>query len=84
MFGASPPGYGYNFKDATATPPLWLYYEYASGDANPGEGNTFNQLYPFGHYYLGYLDLIARQNIQDLSVQFVASVVQRRGETEPR
>ena len=25
---------------------------------------TFNQLYPFGHYYLGYLDLVGRQNIQ--------------------
>lgn len=75
MAAATSTGLGYNFKDAKATPQVWLYYDFASGDANPGEGNTFNtfnQLYPFGHYYLGYLDLVARQNIQDLNLQFVA------------
>ena len=75
LAAATTTGMGYNFKDKTATPQIWLYYDYASGDADPGSGNTFstfNQLYPFGHYYLGYLDLVARQNIQDLNVQFVA------------
>src|SRR5262249_45371924 len=26
-----------------------------------------NQLFPFGHYYFGWIDLIGRQNIQDLN-----------------
>jgi hypothetical protein len=73
--GASTTGIGYNFKNVETTPQVWLYYDFASGDAQPGQGTkfgTFNQLFPFGHYYLGYLDLVARQNIQDLNVQFVA------------
>lgn len=75
MAAATSTGLGYNFKDVTATPQVWVYYDYASGDKDPGTGNTFttfNQLYPFGHYYLGYLDLVARQNIQDLNAQLVA------------
>ena len=37
------------------TPKVWLYYDYASGTADPGTGtnHTFNQLFPFGHYYFG-------------------------------
>jgi hypothetical protein len=57
------------------SPQFWLYYDYASGDSNPGQGNTFgtfNQLFPFGYYYLGYSDLVARQNIQDLNMQMAA------------
>jgi hypothetical protein len=71
---ASTTGIGYNFKDVDTTPQIWAYYDFASGDAQPGVGGqfgTFNQLYPFGHYYLGYLDLVARQNIQDFNLQLV-------------
>jgi hypothetical protein len=66
-------GGGYCFKDCPTKPQLWLYYEYASGDKNPavGERKTFNQLFPFGHYYFGGTDQIGRQNIQDLNAQFV-------------
>lgn len=74
LAAASSTGIGYNFKEAEATSQFWIYYDYASGDAQPGQGgqfNTFNQLYPFGHYYLGYLDLVGRQNIQDLNMQLV-------------
>jgi hypothetical protein len=71
---ASTTGVGYNFKDVDMAPQFWIYYDFASGDSQPGQGDrhgTFNQLYPFGHYYLGYLDLVARQNIQDFNMQFV-------------
>ena len=36
-------------------PQFWLRYDFASGDssANDGKSNTFNQLFPFGNYYLG-------------------------------
>ncbi|MFO0929763.1 MAG: alginate export family protein [Gemmataceae bacterium] len=63
-------GAGYDFKDAWGTPQLWLYYDYASGDPTPGKGNlhqTFEQLFPFGHYYFGWLDLVGRKNINDFS-----------------
>lgn len=62
-------GLGYHFKDRPLNPVVWLYYDFASGDQNPNAGNfhTFNQLFPFGHYYLGWLDLVGRQNIHDLN-----------------
>jgi hypothetical protein len=59
---------GYNFADTMWTPQLWAGYEYASGDPNPqasGTRRTFNQLFPFGHYYFGQIDLVGRQNIND-------------------
>ncbi len=58
---------GYTFKPVPLTPRFWLGFDFASGDDSPG-GNvqTFNQLFPLGHAYLGYIDVIGRQNILDL------------------
>ena len=43
--------------------------DYASGDRSPGgDVETFNQLFPLGHAYLGYLDVVGRQNVLDASV----------------
>lgn len=72
--GNTTAGLGYSFKDVTWKPQLWAYYDWASGDREPGAGGTnttFNQLFPFGHYYFGYLDLVGRQNIHDVSAQLV-------------
>lgn len=69
--GMSSAGLGMNWKKAPLNPTLWLTYDYASGDDSPNGGRrygTFNQLFPFGHYYLGWTDLVARQNIHDLNV----------------
>jgi hypothetical protein len=60
-------GAGYYFKDLPTTPVVWLYYDYATGDDHGRIGGTFNQLFPFGHYYFGFLDLVGRQNINDLN-----------------
>lgn len=67
--GMATAGAGYHFECAPMNPTFWLYYDYASGDRNPNNGNyhTFNQLFPFGHYYMGWADLVARQNIHDLN-----------------
>jgi hypothetical protein len=67
--GAGTAGVGRNFKDVCWNPTAWIYYDYASGDANPnaGRATTYNQLYPFGHYYLGWIDLVGRQNIHDVN-----------------
>ncbi len=51
-------------------PEIWFYYDWASGDRDPGDGRatTFNQLFPLGHKYFGILDLVGRQNIRDPNV----------------
>jgi len=66
--GMATAGAGYNFKDAPLNPTLWAYYDYASGGgATSGTVHTFNQLFAFGHYYLGWIDQVGRQNIHDLN-----------------
>lgn len=67
--GSATTGVGYHFAHAQMNPIFWLYYDYASGSADGGRGGTFNQLFPFGHYYMGYLDLVGRRNIHDLNMQ---------------
>lgn len=44
-------------------PTLWFYFDYASGDAGGGDFNSFNQLFPLAHKYLGFIDAVARTNI---------------------
>jgi hypothetical protein len=70
LAGASTVGGGYNFKDVSMNPTLWVYYDYASGDRSPNanDDNTFNQLFSLGHYYFGFLDTVGRQNIHDLNL----------------
>jgi hypothetical protein len=52
-------GLGSHWTDAPLNPTVWGYYDYASGDDRPNAGTfrTFSQLFPFGHYYLGWADL---------------------------
>jgi hypothetical protein len=70
--GSITAGGGYHFGNLDLNPTFWVYYDWASGDPHPGTGNvhrTFNQLFPFGHYYYGGIDLIGRQNIDDLNFE---------------
>jgi hypothetical protein len=69
--GAYTTGMGYNFANVPFVPSLWVYYDWASGDHNPGFGQhgTFNQLFPFGHFYFAQIDDFGRQNIRDLNFQ---------------
>ncbi len=46
------------------TPTLWGYYDYASGNAPGGDFNRFNDLFPLGHKYFGFIDAVRRQNIE--------------------
>lgn len=73
LAGSVASGFGRHFADLPMGPVVWLYYDYASGDQNPnqGERHTFNQLFPFGHYYFGAIDLVARQNIHDLNAHLI-------------
>ncbi len=67
--GFATAGLGYNWAKGPMNPTVWAYYDWASGDStrNAGNFNTFNQQFPFGHYYLGWLDLVGRQNIRDVN-----------------
>jgi len=52
---------GYTLSGVTWTPRLLLGFDAASGDDDPTDGDhkTFNQLFPSGHPYFGYIDAIA-------------------------
>jgi len=58
-------GVGYGFNETSWKPHLDLTWIAASGDDDPNDGDkgTWDQLYTFGHYYLGYVDAIGRQNV---------------------
>jgi hypothetical protein len=59
---------GYTLAKAPATPRVFVGLDYASGDHHRGgDIQTFNQLFPLGHAYCGYIDMVGRQNIVDLS-----------------
>ncbi len=64
-------GGGYTFRDRLWQPRIGLLYNYASGDGDPTNNThgTFNQHYPLGHAWLGYLDLVGRSNIHSAKVQ---------------
>lgn len=55
---------GYTFENRVK-PRLGAGFDWASGDRNPTDTKveTFDQLFPLGHKYFGYLDLVGRQNI---------------------
>ncbi len=64
-------GGGYTFSARAWQPRIGLLYDYASGDADPTDGTheTFNQHFPLGHAWLGYLDLVGRSNIHAIKAQ---------------
>jgi hypothetical protein len=60
---------GYSFTSTRTKPLLYTNLDFATGDDDPSDDKiqTFNQLFPLGHAYLGYIDLVGRQNIIDWS-----------------
>ena len=57
-------------------PKLGAAFNYGSGDEDPHDGvhGTFDQLYPLGHAYYGYIDLFALQNLRNTEVTVEASL----------
>jgi hypothetical protein len=64
-------GGGYTLSGVGWTPRIGLLYDYASGDRDPTDGthSTFNQHFPLGHAWLGYLDRVGRSNIHAIKAQ---------------
>jgi hypothetical protein len=64
---------GWTF-DVPWSPRIGAGFDFATGDQDPTDNthDTFNQLFPLGHKYLGYLDLVGRQNIvaQNVNLTF--------------
>ncbi len=56
---------GYTVSNYPWKPRIGIGFDYASGDDNPFDDihGTFNQLFPTGHIFFGYLDQVGRQNI---------------------
>lgn len=66
-------GVGHSFSKLPWEPEIWMFYDWASGDAdqNDGRNNTFNQMYGLVHAYFGQIDNLARQNISDINAKVV-------------
>ncbi len=71
--------FGWTFADIAGAPRLGLDVDSASGDSRPGDGKveTFNQLYPLGHAYFGFLDMVGRQNIFAVSPNLTVKLDER-------
>lgn len=68
---------GYNLADLACKPRLGVGFDWTTGDKNPTDSSvgTFDQLFPLGHKYLGFLDLVGRKNITALNINLSAWVV---------
>ncbi len=74
---------GYTWDELACQPRIGAGFDWASGDEEPLDGKvgTFNQLFPLGHKYFGFLDLIGRQNITALNVNMSAWAVPKTVQT---
>ncbi len=62
---------GYTFAPLGLKPRFALGLNLASGDENPADARkqTFNQLFPTAHPFLGWADQVGRQNARELEAQ---------------
>jgi len=71
---------GYTFEQFSCEPRIGAGFDWASGDRDPTDGTveTFDQLFPLGHKYLGYMDFFGRQNIQTVNANITAWPVPKK------
>ncbi len=67
---------GYTVQCAWS-PRFFVGFDYATGGADNDEVNTFNQLLPLGHAYLGWIDVVGRQNIMAFSAGVSVKPIER-------
>lgn len=61
-------GIGRKFPKGIWSPTVWFYYDYASGNNLGGDFNGFNQYFPLAHKYLGFIDAVARNNVESPNI----------------
>jgi len=71
---------GYTFAGCPWKTRIGAGFDWASGDEHPFDGKvgTFDQVFPLGHKYFGFLDLIGRQNITALNFNLSAWPVAKK------
>lgn len=71
---------GHTWKELSCQPRIGAGFDWASGDEDPFDGKvgTFNQMFPLGHKYFGFLDLIGRQNITAMNVNMSAWAIPKK------
>jgi len=71
--------FGYRFTETKFKPRVYVGFDYGSGDKDPDDSKveTFDQTYPLGHLYLGYIDIVGRQNIITPSIGFTFSPLKK-------
>lgn len=71
---------GYTFANCACQPRIGAGFDWASGDDNALDGKvqTFDQLFPLGHKYFGFLDLIGRKNVRAVNVNVSAWPVPKK------
>lgn len=74
---------GHTFEEVTWQPRIGAGFDWASGDSDPTDADvqTFDQLFPLGHKYLGHIDLVGRQNITAINVNASAWPVEKKVKT---
>lgn len=77
MAGFATAGIGRRAVSYAWKPTIWLYYDYASGNAVGGDYNGFNQLFPLGHKYFGFIDAVQRSNIQSPNILLTAKPAEK-------
>ena len=66
----------HTFKEMDYKPQIYAGYDYASGSSpSSNNRNTFLQLFPLGHAYLGWMDYVGRQNINSASCWHLFRVI---------
>ena len=60
-------GIGKGFKDVCWKPEVWVFYDFASGSGRTGNG--FHTYVQRAHYYLGFMDLFGRRNLEDVNAR---------------
>jgi hypothetical protein len=69
---------GYNFEQVMFKPRAFVGFDIASGDRHAGgRMETFDQMFPSGHTFFGYIDFIGRQNIIDLHPGFDFTLMEK-------
>ncbi|MFO0985126.1 MAG: alginate export family protein [Planctomycetota bacterium] len=70
---------GVTGDDLPGKPRLSLEYDFATGDRDPTDGKiqTFDPLFPYGHFYQGFMDVFAWKNGGDLALRLAAKPCDR-------